>query len=96
MVCDCWSAATVPTNSGENIIHPSEKVYFEVKHMPVIQVSVWEGQTLENKKRIVEGITKIFTDIGIPKDAVTIVIYEEPKNNWATGGQLHSEKHANR
>ncbi len=64
--------------------------------MPVIQVSVWEGMSSENKKKIVEGITKVFEDLGVPKDAVTIVIYEAPKSNWATGGQLHSERHANK
>ena len=64
--------------------------------MPVVQVSVWEGMSPENKKKIVEGITRVFEDLGVPKDAVTIVIYEEPKSNWATGGQLHSEKHASR
>ena len=64
--------------------------------MPLIQVSVWEGMSPENKKKIVEGITGVFEEIGVPKDAVTIVIYETPKSNWATGGQLHSEKHANR
>ena len=33
--------------------------------------------------------------MGVPKEAVEIIIYEAPKSNWATGGQLHSEKHAN-
>jgi 4-oxalocrotonate tautomerase len=64
--------------------------------MPVVQVSVWEGMTPENKKKTVEVITKVFEDLGIPKEAVTIIIYEAPKSNWATGGQLHSERHANR
>jgi len=64
--------------------------------MPVVQVSVWEGMSPENKQKIVEGVTKIFEDMGIPKEAVTIVIYEEPKTNWASGGKLHSEVHANR
>ncbi len=32
--------------------------------------------------------------MGVPKEAVHIVIYEAPKSNWATGGKLHSEKHA--
>jgi 4-oxalocrotonate tautomerase len=50
--------------------------------------------SLENKKKTVEGITKVFEDLGIPKEAVEIVIYEAPKSNWATGGQLHSERHA--
>ena len=50
--------------------------------------------TPENKKKTVEGITKVFEDMGVPKEAVEIVIYEAPKSNWATGGQLHSERHA--
>ena len=48
--------------------------------------------SLENKKKTVEGITKIFEDLEVPKEAVEIVIYEAPKSNWATGGQLHSER----
>ena len=59
--------------------------------MPVVQVSVWEGMSPENKRKTVEGITKVFEEMGVPKDAVTIVIYEAPKSNWATGGKLHSE-----
>jgi 4-oxalocrotonate tautomerase len=62
--------------------------------MPIVQVSVWEGMTPENKKKTVEGITKVLEDMGVPKEAVEAVIYEAPKGNWATGGQLHSERHA--
>jgi 4-oxalocrotonate tautomerase len=59
-----------------------------------VQVSVREDISPENKKKTVEGITKVFQDLGVPKEAVTIVIYEVPKSNTATGGQLHSERHA--
>ena len=59
--------------------------------MPVVEVTVWEGMSLENKKITVEGITKVFEDMGIPRDATTVIIHEEPKTNWATGGRLHSE-----
>jgi phenylpyruvate tautomerase PptA (4-oxalocrotonate tautomerase family) len=31
--------------------------------MPIVQVSVWEGITPENKKKTVEGITKVFEDM---------------------------------
>jgi 4-oxalocrotonate tautomerase len=61
--------------------------------MPIVQVSVWEGFSPENKKKIVEGVTRIFEDLGVPKEAVEIVIYEAPKSNWAIGGKLHSEKY---
>jgi 4-oxalocrotonate tautomerase len=62
----------------------------------VVQVSVWAGISEENKKKIVEGITRVLGELGIPPEAVTVIIYEAPKANWATGGQLHSEKYANR
>jgi len=62
----------------------------------LVQVSVWAGISEENKKKIVEGITRVLEELGIPKEAVTVIIYETPKTNWATGGKLHSEIHANR
>jgi len=35
--------------------------------MPIVQVSVWEGISPENKKKAVEGITKVFEDLGFPR-----------------------------
>jgi 4-oxalocrotonate tautomerase len=51
----------------------------------------WSGISLDNKKKMVEGITKVLEDIGIPSQATTIIISEEPKENWASAGKLHSE-----
>jgi 4-oxalocrotonate tautomerase len=48
----------------------------------------------ENKKKVVEGMTRVLQEIGIPPEAITIIIYETEKTNWASGGQLHSEKYA--
>jgi 4-oxalocrotonate tautomerase len=64
--------------------------------LPVVQVNVWSGISLENKKKIVEGITGVLEEIGVPREAVTVIISEEPKENWASGGKLHSEKFPNR
>jgi 4-oxalocrotonate tautomerase len=50
----------------------------------------------ENKQKVVEGMTRVLEELGIPREAVTVIIYEAPKTNWATGGQLHSEKHPSR
>ena len=66
-----------------------------VLEIPVVQVNVWSGMSIENKKKIVEGITKVLEEIGVPQEAVTVIICEEPKENWASGGKLHSEKFAN-
>ncbi len=60
--------------------------------MPVVTVEMWEGRTIEQKKQLVEGITSSFEKIGVPKEAVSIIIKDVPKHNWATGGKLASEK----
>jgi len=60
--------------------------------MPLVQVTMWSGISNEAKRKIVEGITKVFEDLGIPREGVEIIIYEVPKENWATGGERHSEK----
>ena len=59
--------------------------------MPVVIVEMWEGRTVEQKKQLVEGITSAFADIGIPREAVHIIIKDNPKHNWATGGKLAAE-----
>jgi len=61
--------------------------------MPIVQISVCEGMSPEDKKKTVEGITKVFEDLGVSKEAVEIIIFEAPKSNCAKGGQLHSERH---
>ena len=67
----------------------------EVLEVPVVQLNVWSGMSLENKKKVVEGITRVLEEIGVPREAITIIICEEPKENWASGGQLHSERFTN-
>ncbi len=57
----------------------------------MVQVSAWAGMSKENKKKVVEGMIKVLKELGIPKNAITIIINEIPKTNWATGGILGSE-----
>jgi 4-oxalocrotonate tautomerase len=64
--------------------------------LPLVQVTMWAGMTESSKKKIAEGFTKVLEDLGVPKEAVHIIIYETPKTNWATGGKLHSETLKNR
>ena len=60
--------------------------------MPVVTVEMWEGRTIEQKKQLAEGITSSLVKIGVPQEAVQIIIKDNPKHNWATGGKLASEK----
>ncbi len=59
--------------------------------MPVIIVEMWEGRTPEKKRLLVEGLTAAFVNIGTPADQVHIILKENPKSNWASGGKLASE-----
>jgi 4-oxalocrotonate tautomerase len=57
--------------------------------MPIIRVEMWEGRSKELKKVLVEKITNVTCEtLGCPKEAVTIVIYDIPKYNWAQEGKL--------
>ena len=58
-------------------------------------MNVWSGISLDDKKKIVEGFTKVLEELHMPRESVTIIIHEAPKENWASGGKLHSEKFAN-
>ena len=59
--------------------------------MPVVIVEMWEGRNLEQKKKLVSGITQAFENIGVPPAAVHIVLNDHPKCNWASAGKLASE-----
>lgn len=59
--------------------------------MPVVTIEMWSGRTIEQKKKLVEGITSVMTNIGISAEAVQIIIKDNPKHNWAIAGKLASE-----
>ncbi len=60
--------------------------------MPIIHVNVWEGFGEERVKIVIQEITKVFVDLGIPEPAVEIIVHEIPKSHWGIGGEPASEK----
>ena len=60
--------------------------------MPVVTIEMWEGRTIAQKKQLVEGITSVMTRMGIPAEAISIILKDNPKHNWASGGKLASEQ----
>nr|MCK4930386.1 tautomerase family protein [Nanoarchaeota archaeon] len=59
--------------------------------MPTIIIESWPMEK-ERKKEVIKKITEVFTGIGIPKHAVTVIIHESSMDNWGTEGEIHSEK----
>jgi 4-oxalocrotonate tautomerase len=60
--------------------------------MPVVHVNVWEGFGEEKAKAVIRDITRVFEDLGIPKQAVEVIVHEVPKSHWGIGGEPASEK----
>jgi 4-oxalocrotonate tautomerase len=60
--------------------------------MPVVIVNVWRGFSDDSKREVIEGITRVFTELGIPAEAVEIIINEVPMENWGVAGMRASEK----
>ena len=60
--------------------------------MPVIHVNVWEGFGQKKAKITIQNITKVFVDLGIPTQAVEVIIHEIQKSHWGIGGESASEK----
>lgn len=59
--------------------------------MPVVIVNMYAGRDREAKRRIAEGITKVFEAEKVPRDAVTVIMNDVPKENWAEAGKLSSD-----
>ncbi len=60
--------------------------------MPILRVSLWSGRTKEQKAALAKALTDTMVAVAnVPAQSVTIQFEELPKENWATGGQLHTE-----
>ena len=60
--------------------------------MPTYHVEMLEGRTLEQKKKLVQEITRVSVEVlGGSADAVDVLIVDIKRENWATGGRLWTE-----
>lgn len=61
--------------------------------MPVVKIDMWSGRSEGQKEKIIKKVTDaIVESTGCPKEAVTVVIDDIPKENWGSGGEQHSKK----
>jgi 4-oxalocrotonate tautomerase len=59
--------------------------------MPIVHVYMWAGRSEEVKEKLIEDLTKVFVNLGIPAEAVTVVIHDIPKTNWGIAGKQASK-----
>ena len=61
--------------------------------MPTIRVELLEGRTAEQKTALVKALTQAAVEsLGSKPDSVDVVLFDIPRQNWATGGVQWSEK----
>jgi 4-oxalocrotonate tautomerase len=61
--------------------------------MPTIRVEMFEGRTPEQKKNLVKALTQAAVDtLGSKPESVDVILYDIKKTEWASGGELWSEK----
>ena len=61
--------------------------------MPTIRVELLEGRTTEQKTALVKALTQaVVESLGSKPDSVDVVLFDIPRQNWATGGVQWSER----
>ncbi len=60
--------------------------------MPLVRIETWPIPT-ENKRALIEKVTDAVVEaVGCPQQAVEIMVFEVPKENWAQGGVCHADR----
>ena len=61
--------------------------------MPTIKVELLEGRTPEQKTALVKALTQAVVDsLGSKPESVDVLLFDLPRQNWATGGIQWSER----
>lgn len=60
--------------------------------MPILRFEMHPGKTLEQKRELVQGITRVVVEtLACPPEVVEIILTEIPKDSWSVAGKLKSE-----
>jgi 4-oxalocrotonate tautomerase len=60
--------------------------------MPVVTVQLYEGRSVEQKKALVEAITRALVEIAkTTPDQCNVIFQDIPRHNWGQNGKLASE-----
>lgn len=61
--------------------------------MPIIQIKMLEGRSVEQKRELAEVLTRETVRIlNIKPEVVEMVIQEYPRTDWASAGRLYCDK----
>jgi 4-oxalocrotonate tautomerase len=96
-----WFALFARARSGRHHAEPGfgEVVpalrwkFQEETEMPDVHISWLAGRTVDQKRKVVEGITKVLMDeAGAKPESTHIVFIDIPHTDFASGGMLVADK----
>ncbi|MHA1785351.1 MAG: tautomerase family protein [Candidatus Helarchaeota archaeon] len=68
-----------------------KKHLYGVGILPLVQVYLWEGFKEEGVKKVIKEITDVFVNMGIPQQAVEVIVQIIPKSHWGIDGKPATE-----
>ena len=66
----------------EDFIYPADRT----KRYTIIEVSMFEGRSIESKKQLIRLLFKGCSALGIAQNDLEITLFETPKHNWGIRG----------
>jgi 4-oxalocrotonate tautomerase len=61
--------------------------------MPLVQITMLEGRTAEQKRKLAKRITDAMVEeAGARREAIVVAFHEVSKESYATGGELMMDK----
>jgi len=61
--------------------------------MPIIQINMYKGRTLEKKRKLVKAVTDAVEEsLGVKREDVRIILREMEKSDYAIAGKLTSDE----
>jgi 4-oxalocrotonate tautomerase len=61
--------------------------------MPTLRVELMEGRSVEQKRQLATALTDACVEVlNCDPDGVDILFYDIQRHDWATGGELWSDK----
>jgi len=61
--------------------------------MPMVQITMLQGRTAEQKRKIVKRVTDALAEeAGARREAIIVAFHEVSKESYASGGELMADK----
>ena len=61
--------------------------------MPLVQITMLQGRTADQKRKIAQRITDVMVeDAGARREAIVVTFLEVSKESYSSGGELMADK----